>query len=229
MGRFVGRGGDIRQIAGHPSAGCHGNRHRARDRAARGHLLGDSPGYGRRLRGAYHRHHRPGHAELLVGHYGHALPLNLEELVALDAADTFLRRPVGQSRDVPHSQSDSGNGHCCQHHAPDAHHDAGGAPAGLLGKGLKERVVVLGHALKNAFIPVVTLIGMELPILVGGSVIMENIFNLPGLCRLFLNALQNRDYPVVSGVNLFFAAGVMLFNLLIDLIYPNLDPRVRYE
>ncbi len=96
-------------------------------------------------------------------------------------------------------------------------------------KGLKERVVVLGHALKNAFIPVVTLIGMELPLLVGGSVIMENIFNLPGLGRLFLNALQNRDYPVVSGVNLFFAAGVMLFNLLIDLIYPYLDPRVRYE
>ncbi len=96
-------------------------------------------------------------------------------------------------------------------------------------KGLKERVVVLGHALKNAFIPVVTLIGMELPLLVGGSVIMENIFNLPGLGRLFLNALQNRDYPIVSGVNLFFAAGVMLFNLLIDLIYPYLDPRVRYE
>ena len=96
-------------------------------------------------------------------------------------------------------------------------------------KGLKERIVVLGHALKNAFIPVVTLIGMELPILVGGSVIMENIFNLPGLGRLFLNALQNRDYPVVSGINLFFAAGVMLFILLIDLIYPYLDPRVRYE
>ena len=58
---------------------------------------------------------------------------------------------------------------------------------------------------------------------------MENIFNLPGLGRLLLLALQDRDYPVVSGVNLFFAAGVMGINLLIDLIYPYLDPRVRYE
>ena len=58
---------------------------------------------------------------------------------------------------------------------------------------------------------------------------MENIFNLPGLGRLLVNALQNRDYPMVSGINLFFAAGVMGINLLIDLIYPYLDPRVRYE
>ena len=96
-------------------------------------------------------------------------------------------------------------------------------------KGLKERVVVVRHALKNAFIPVITLIGLQLPLLVGGAVIMENIFNLPGIGRLLLLALQDRDYPVVSGVNLFFAAGVMVINLLIDLIYPYLDPRVRYE
>ena len=62
-------------------------------------------------------------------------------------------------------------------------------------KGLKERVVIMRHAVKNALIPVVTLIGLQLPILVGGSVIMENIFNLPGLGRLFLDALQNRDLP----------------------------------
>ena len=96
-------------------------------------------------------------------------------------------------------------------------------------KGLKERVVVMRHAVKNAFIPVITLIGLQLPLLVGGAVIMENIFNLPGLGRLLLIALEERDYPVVSGVNLFFAAGVMGINLLIDLIYPYLDPRVRYE
>ncbi len=96
-------------------------------------------------------------------------------------------------------------------------------------KGLKERVVVVRHAVKNAFIPVITLIGLQLPLLVGGAVIMENIFNLPGIGRLLLLALQDRDYPVVSGVNLFFAAGVMGINLLIDLIYPYLDPRVRYE
>ena len=96
-------------------------------------------------------------------------------------------------------------------------------------KGLKERVVVVRHAIKNALIPVVTLIGMQLPILIGGSVIMENIFNLPGIGRLLVNALNDRDYPMVSGVNLFFATGVVLLNLLIDLIYPYLDPRVRYE
>ena len=96
-------------------------------------------------------------------------------------------------------------------------------------KGLDERVVVVRHALKNAFIPVVTLIGLQLPILVGGAVIMENIFNLPGLGRLFMNALQKRDYPMVSGINLFFSAVVMLNILLIDMIYPYLDPRVRYR
>ena len=96
-------------------------------------------------------------------------------------------------------------------------------------KGLRERVVVIRHTIKNALIPVVTLIGLQLPILVGGSVIMENIFNLPGLGRLMVLALEERDYPVVSGINLFFATGVVLFNLLIDLLYSYLDPRVRYE
>ena len=96
-------------------------------------------------------------------------------------------------------------------------------------KGLNERVVVMRHALKNALIPVVTLIGLQLPLLVGGAVIMENIFNLPGLGRLLLDALNDRDYPVVSGVNLVFATGVIGVNLMIDLIYPYLDPRVRYS
>ena len=96
-------------------------------------------------------------------------------------------------------------------------------------KGLKERVVIIRHAVKNALIPVVTLIGLQMPILVGGSVIMENIFNLPGLGRLMVAALEDRDYPVVSGVNLFFATMVMGINLLIDLMYPVLDPRVRYK
>ena len=96
-------------------------------------------------------------------------------------------------------------------------------------KGLKERVVVMRHAVKNALIPVVSLIGLQLPILVGGAVIMENIFNLPGLGRLLLSALNERDYPMVSGINLFFAAGVVVINLLIDVLYAILDPRVRYD
>ena len=96
-------------------------------------------------------------------------------------------------------------------------------------KGLKERVVVMRHAIKNAFIPVVTLIGLQLPILLGGAVIIENIFNLPGLGRLMVYALNDRDYSVVSAVNLVFGTAVMGANLMIDLIYPYLDPRVRYS
>ncbi len=96
-------------------------------------------------------------------------------------------------------------------------------------KGLKEQTVVLRHAIKNALIPVVTLVGLQLPLVVGGAVIMENLFNLPGLGRLLVDALSERDYPVVSGVNLFFACIVLLNNLIIDLLYAYLDPRVRYE
>ena len=96
-------------------------------------------------------------------------------------------------------------------------------------KGLKEKTVVLRHAIKNALIPVVTLVGLQLPLVVGGAVIMENLFNLPGLGRLLVDALSDRDYPVVSGVNLFFACIVLLNNLFIDLLYAYLEPRVRYE
>ena len=96
-------------------------------------------------------------------------------------------------------------------------------------KGLNERVVITRHALKNAFIPVVTLIGARLPLLVGGSVIMENIFNLPGVGRYFLDALNERDYPVISGVNLVLSGITMLSILVTDMIYPYLDPRVRYR
>ena len=96
-------------------------------------------------------------------------------------------------------------------------------------KGLRERLVVMRHAVKNGLIPVVTLVGLQLPILLGGAVIMENIFNLPGLGSLLLTALSDRDYPVVSGINLVFATAVVGFNLIIDLIYPYLDPRVTYK
>jgi peptide/nickel transport system permease protein len=96
-------------------------------------------------------------------------------------------------------------------------------------KGLNERRVVVRHAMKNAFIPVVTLVGLQLPLLVGGSVIMENIFVLPGLGQVLVKALTDRDYPVVMGVNLFFGTIVVGVNLLIDVLYPYLDPRVRYK
>ena len=96
-------------------------------------------------------------------------------------------------------------------------------------KGLKERVVVVRHAVKNALIPVVTLVALQLPIIAGGSVIIENIFNLPGLGQLMLVALNERDYPVVSGINLLFASVVVLINLITDLTYAFLDPRIRYD
>ena len=96
-------------------------------------------------------------------------------------------------------------------------------------KGLRERLVVVRHAMKNALIPVVTLIGLQLPILVGGSVIIETLFNLPGLGSLLVQSLSNRDYPMVSGINLFFATFILFANLLIDLMYAYLDPRIRYQ
>ena len=96
-------------------------------------------------------------------------------------------------------------------------------------KGLKERVVIYRHSVKNALIPIVTVVGGQIPILIGGSVIIENIFVLPGLGRLFVDALAQRDYPMVSGINLFFGTVILLNNLFIDLLYPFVDPRVRYR
>jgi peptide/nickel transport system permease protein len=96
-------------------------------------------------------------------------------------------------------------------------------------KGLTERTIVLRHALKNALIPVVTIIGMQLPLIIGGSVIIEQIFVLPGIGRLLLEALNQRDYPIVSGINLVFATFVVIVNLLIDLTYGWLDPRIHYQ
>ena len=96
-------------------------------------------------------------------------------------------------------------------------------------KGLKERVVIFRHALKNALITVVTLVGLSVPIVIGGTVLIEQIFALPGMGRLLIDALSQRDYPVVSGVNLFFATFVLLTNLAVDLSYAYLDPRIHYK
>ena len=95
-------------------------------------------------------------------------------------------------------------------------------------KGLMERLVIARHALKNSLVPVVTTMGRELPVLVGGAVIIEQIFALPGMGRLLVESLQTRDYTMVSGINLVFAFAVVLSNLLVDLSYAYLDPRVRY-
>jgi len=96
-------------------------------------------------------------------------------------------------------------------------------------KGLRERVVILRHALKNALIPVVTIIGEQVPIMVGGTVIIERIFQLPGMGRLIIDSTQTRDYPIVSGVLLIFGVAMVFTNLIVDLGYAYLDPRVRYK
>jgi peptide/nickel transport system permease protein len=96
-------------------------------------------------------------------------------------------------------------------------------------KGLRERTIVFRHALKNALIPVVTVIGIQIPFVVAGTVILEQIFNLPGIGRFLLTSLSNRDYTVISGINLFVATLVLLINLGVDLIYAYLDPRIQYK
>jgi peptide/nickel transport system permease protein len=96
-------------------------------------------------------------------------------------------------------------------------------------KGLTERMVIIRHALKNALIPVITLIGLQIPILIGGTVIIENIFGLPGMGRYFLNAVQNRDYIVIGDITMIICVFVLLVNLVVDLTYSYLDPRLHYE
>jgi peptide/nickel transport system permease protein len=96
-------------------------------------------------------------------------------------------------------------------------------------KGLKERIVVIRHALKNALIPVVTLLGIHMPIMIGGTVIIEQIFMLPGMGRLIIDASFNRDYPLISGIIFLFSITLVLINLVVDLTYAYLDPRVRYR
>jgi peptide/nickel transport system permease protein len=96
-------------------------------------------------------------------------------------------------------------------------------------KGLPEQAIVLRHALKNALIPVVSLVGLQIPLYIGGSVIIEAIFRLPGVGLFFFEALTRLDYPVVQSVNLIFAAMVVGLNLAIDLTYAFLDPRIRYH
>ena len=96
-------------------------------------------------------------------------------------------------------------------------------------KGLKEKTVVMRHALKNAFIPVVTIAGGQVLIMVGGAVIIEQIFSLPGIGKLFLEAIEKRDHTMVSGLNLFVTTVALMVILLIDLSYAYLDPRIRYS
>ena len=95
-------------------------------------------------------------------------------------------------------------------------------------KGVGERAVVLKHSLKNALIPVVTVLGIQVAQILGGTVIFETIFGLPGMGRFLFDAINQRDYPVIQGVNLLIVSVVVLMNLTVDAFYAYLDPRIRY-
>ena len=96
-------------------------------------------------------------------------------------------------------------------------------------KGLGERLVVYKHALRNALVPTITVIGISFAVLISGAVVVETVFNIPGLGRLVVSAVSRRDYPVVQGVVLVIAGVYMLVNLLVDLSYLVIDPRVKYQ
>jgi peptide/nickel transport system permease protein len=96
-------------------------------------------------------------------------------------------------------------------------------------KGLREQRVVLQHALRNALIPLATVLGLIVAVLLGGAVVTEQVFNIPGVGRLLVQAVSRRDYPVVQGVVLVIAGVYVVINLLVDLVYGALDPRVRYR
>ncbi len=95
-------------------------------------------------------------------------------------------------------------------------------------KGVSERRVLIRHALRNAAVPIVSVIGIGIALLIGGVVVTESVFNIPGLGRLTVDAVLARDYPIIQGVTLVFSAAYVLINLAIDITYTLLDPRIRY-
>jgi peptide/nickel transport system permease protein len=95
-------------------------------------------------------------------------------------------------------------------------------------KGLAERAIVLKHSLKNALVPVVTVLGIQVAQILSGTVVFESIFGLPGMGRFLFDAITERDYPVIQGINLVVVTTVVVANLLVDMMYAWLDPRIRF-
>jgi len=96
-------------------------------------------------------------------------------------------------------------------------------------KGLKSKIVIYKHGLKNALVPIITVVGLQFGLLLGGAILTETIFSWPGLGRYLVNAIYSRDYPVVQGGILFFALSFVFVNLIVDLSYGTIDPRIQYE
>ena len=198
------------------------------DRGHRGH----PPGHHRRLCRAQHGHPRPLRAGLLDRHARRPPPRHLVGLEPAHPVHRDLGEPVGALRPVP---------------APRRHPRLASAAAIMRltramlldvlrqdyvrtawSKGLRERVVVLKHSLKNAVIPVVTVLGIQVAQILGGTVIFEQIFGLPGMGRFLFDAINQRDYPVIQGINLLIVTVVVVMNLVVDATYALLDPRIRY-
>ena len=97
------------------------------------------------------------------------------------------------------------------------------------GKGLTENLVIIRHAMRNALIPIITIVGLNLPVLFAGAVIIETVFQWPGMGLLYITAVRQRDYPMIMGLGLIFAIVVLMSNLLTDITYAFADPRIRYE
>ena len=96
-------------------------------------------------------------------------------------------------------------------------------------KGLASKMILTKHGLRNAMIPVITIIGTDLPRLVGGAIVTEQIFQWPGLGRLTITAIQQRDYPILMAVTMLSAVVVLVANLLVDIMYAVVDPRIKYN
>jgi peptide/nickel transport system permease protein len=96
-------------------------------------------------------------------------------------------------------------------------------------KGLRERTVLIRHAAKNAFIPVITVVGGQIPIILAGQIVTEQIFALPGMGIAFLDALNQRDYPIISAINTLIATAILIMNVIVDISYAWMDPRIRYR
>jgi len=95
-------------------------------------------------------------------------------------------------------------------------------------KGLDPRSILVGHALKNAAVPIMTIVGIGIALLIGGAIVTETVFAIPGIGRLTVDAILRRDYPIIQGVVLLFSAAYVLINLAVDLSYMFFDPRIRY-
>ena len=215
LGKPLLKAEPVGQLIARPAADHHRawsgvDPHRSADRSAHRDLLCNQTEHPGRLRRSLFRHLRPGHAQLLAGHDHPHLPGDLVGLVsaaAPGAPERRLRRPLWH---LHRAGSDPGHLSGSGHDAHDPHDDAGGAPAGLhphrLGQGPQR---ARGHPAarhQERADPGGDLDWPAAALSVGGSVIMEQMFAIPGLGRLLINALNDRDYPLISGINLFFAS-----------------------